>query len=78
VTEQTRTEKRLDPYTPPGPWEPPVSDDAEIIHRYTRRQALLDGVRNDHDAPEPVTLKAVCGPDHDGSSCITVLLPGED
>jgi hypothetical protein len=25
-----------------------------------------------------VTLKAVCGPDDDGSPCITVLFPQED
>ena len=35
-------------------------------------------VRNDNRRPRPVTLKAVCGPDDDGSPCITVLLPEED
>jgi hypothetical protein len=25
-----------------------------------------------------VTLKAVCGPNDDGSACITILMPGED
>lgn len=28
--------------------------------------------------PELVTLRAVCGPDDDGSPCITVMLPHED
>jgi hypothetical protein len=35
-------------------------------------------VRNDNRAPKLVTLKAVCGPDDDGSPCITVMLPDED
>lgn len=30
------------------------------------------------DEPELVTLRAVCGPDDDGSPCITVMLPDED
>lgn len=37
-------------------------------------------VRNDDregDPPE-VELKAVCGPDDDGSPCLTVMLPDED
>ena len=28
--------------------------------------------------PVPIELKAVCGPDDDGSPCITVMLPDED
>ncbi|MFO0840868.1 MAG: DUF6573 family protein [Gemmataceae bacterium] len=28
--------------------------------------------------PESMDLKAVCGPDDDGSPCVTVMLPGED
>lgn len=28
--------------------------------------------------PELVELKAICGPDDDGSPCITVLMPDED
>lgn len=37
-------------------------------------------VRNDNSGGEPplVTLKAVCGPNDDGTPCITVLLPDED
>jgi hypothetical protein len=37
-------------------------------------------VRNDNRERTPplVRLKAVCGPDDDGSPCITVLLPDED
>jgi hypothetical protein len=37
-------------------------------------------VRNDNRERTPplVRLKAVCGPDDDGSPCITVLLPEED
>lgn len=37
-------------------------------------------VRNDDREGEPplVTLKAVCGPDDDGSRCITIMLPDED
>src|SRR5262245_20411030 len=37
-------------------------------------------VRNDNGSGTPplVRLKAVCGPDDDGSPCITVLLPDED
>jgi len=37
-------------------------------------------VRNDNregDSP-PVELKAVCGPNDDGTPCITVMLPEED
>jgi len=30
------------------------------------------------DGTTPVTLRAVCGPDDDGSPCITVMLEGED
>jgi hypothetical protein len=33
-------------------------------------------VRNDRE-PKLVTLKAVCGPDDDGSPCITVMEPDE-
>jgi hypothetical protein len=38
-------------------------------------------VRNDNREGIPpliIRLKAVCGPDDDGSPCITVLLPGEE
>jgi hypothetical protein len=37
-------------------------------------------VRNDNRdrTPPLVELKAVCGPNDDGSPCITVMLPGED
>lgn len=37
-------------------------------------------VRNDNRDIEPplVDLVAVCGPDDDGSPCVTVMLPGED
>ena len=37
-------------------------------------------VRDDNGPGEPplVTLKAVCGPDDDGSPCLTVMLPDED
>lgn len=29
-------------------------------------------------APELIELKAVCGPDDDGTPCVTVMLPDED
>jgi hypothetical protein len=37
-------------------------------------------VRNDDRDGDPraVELKAVCGPDDDGSPCLTVMLPDED
>lgn len=35
-------------------------------------------VRNDNRRARLVTLKAVCGPDDDGSPCVTVMLPEED
>jgi|ERR1043165_3514937 hypothetical protein len=37
-------------------------------------------VRNDnrHGLPPAVELKAVCGPNDDGSPCITVMMPAED
>ena len=37
-------------------------------------------VRNDNreGTPPLVRLKAVCGPDDDGSPCLTVMLPEED
>lgn len=35
-------------------------------------------VRNDNRRPKLVTLKAVCGPNDDGSPCITVMEPNED
>ncbi len=37
-------------------------------------------VRNDNRdrTPPLVRLKALCGPDDDGSPCITVMVPGED
>lgn len=28
--------------------------------------------------PQPVTLKAVCGPNDDHSPCLTIMLPNED
>ncbi len=31
-----------------------------------------------HGTPPLVRLKALCGPDDDGASCLTVLLPEED
>jgi len=35
-------------------------------------------VRNDEREPKLVRLKAVCGPNDDGSPCITVMFPDED
>ena len=35
-------------------------------------------VLNGGEFPQPVRLKAVCGPDDDLSPCVTVMLPGED
>ena len=35
-------------------------------------------VRNDNHNVKRHLLKAVCGPDDDGSPCITVMLPEED
>jgi len=37
-------------------------------------------VRNDNRGGDPplVELKAVCGPDDDGTPCVTVMLPHED
>jgi hypothetical protein len=35
-------------------------------------------VKNDNTAPKLVTLKAVCGPDDDGSPCITVMTQEEN
>lgn len=37
-------------------------------------------VRNDNHAGEPplVELKAVCGPNDDGTPCVTIMLPEED
>ncbi len=35
-------------------------------------------VRNDNRTVKRYLLKAVCGPDDDGSPCITVMLPEED
>ena len=37
-------------------------------------------VRSDNEADDPplVELKAVCGPNDDGTPCITVMLPDED
>ena len=35
-------------------------------------------VRNDNKSPQPVTLKAVCGPGDDPETVITVMLPDED
>jgi hypothetical protein len=35
-------------------------------------------VRNDNREPQPIKLKGICGPDDDGSPCITVLLPEEN
>ena len=37
-------------------------------------------VRNDNRAGEPplIELKSVCGPDDDGTPCVTILMPTED
>lgn len=35
-------------------------------------------VRNDAQAPQPVRLKAVCGPNDDATPCLTIMLPCED
>lgn len=35
-------------------------------------------VRNDGKTPQPVQLKAVCGPNDDGSPCVTVMILSED
>lgn len=35
-------------------------------------------VRNTNDAPEEVTLKALCGPGDDAEPVITIMLPEED
>jgi hypothetical protein len=35
-------------------------------------------VRNDNRRTQPVTLKSVCGPNDDGTPCVTVMLPNED
>lgn len=35
-------------------------------------------VRNDNRGTELVTLKSICGPNDDGSLCLTVMLPNED
>ena len=35
-------------------------------------------VKNDAQKAKRYLLKAVCGPDDDGSPCITVMLPDED
>jgi hypothetical protein len=73
-------------------------DHADVIHHYTRADALRDGVLIDVSPTAreagilwPVALtwaawercvavppKAVCGPDDDGSPCVTVMPPDED
>lgn len=47
-------------------------DGAELLFRLH--------VRNDNSEDDPplVTLKAVCGPNDDGSPCLTIMLPDED
>lgn len=35
-------------------------------------------VRNDNVAPQPVRLKAMCGPGDDAEPVVTILLPDED
>jgi hypothetical protein len=35
-------------------------------------------VRDDNRRARAVTLKAVCGPNDDGSPCVTVMMPDED
>ncbi len=35
-------------------------------------------VRNDNSKVKRFMLKAICGPDDDGSPCITIMEPGED
>ena len=62
------------------------ADFGHPLYAPPRRQAITEGrrpsfqlhVRNDNQAPRPVTLKAVCGPGDDGSPCITVMMPDED
>lgn len=44
----------------------------EIRFRLHVRDSNRDGT------PPLVTLRAVCGPDDDGSPCVTVLMPDED
>jgi len=35
-------------------------------------------VRNNNHHTETIELKAICGPNDDGSPCLTILLPTED
>ena len=35
-------------------------------------------VQNDTTGPKRVQLKCICGPNDDGSPCLTILLPDED
>jgi hypothetical protein len=35
-------------------------------------------VRNTNGRPRLVTLRCACGPDDDGSPCLTIMLPDED
>ena len=35
-------------------------------------------VRNDDQAPRPVTLKAICGPGDTPEPVLTIMLPEED
>ena len=50
---------------------PKYGNERELMFR------LYVQTRNDAD-PDLVELKAVCGPDDDGSPCLTVMTPTED
>lgn len=47
------------------------SPDGDTIHFYLH-------VRNDKETVKRYMLKALCGPDDDGSPCMTIMLPQED
>lgn len=47
------------------------SSDANLLHFQLH-------VRNSNEKADLVHLKAICGPDDDGSPCLTILLPNED
>lgn len=49
----------------------------ELARGDTRELAFRVCVQNESDA-DLVDLKAVCGPDDDGSPCLTEMLPDED
>jgi hypothetical protein len=61
--------------------------DILVMLRHAIRQSNTGGgdtlfftlrVRNECQAPQPVQLKAVCGPNDDGSPCLTILARDED